>query len=60
MLDGAIAVVFIYAVVDDAGYGLLDWTLVSTALIATVVPVYLLFPAVRRFYCNTNSKESSV
>jgi hypothetical protein len=50
ILDGAIAAVFIYAVIDDARYGLLDWVLVSTALAATVVPLYLLFPAVRRFY----------
>ena len=54
VLGGAIAAVFVYAVIDDARYGLLDWVLVSTTLVAMVVPVYLLFPAVRRFYWNKN------
>ena len=60
VLDGAIAAVFVYAVIDDARYGLLDWALVSTAFVAMVVPVYLLFPAVRRFYWNKNGKARSV
>ena len=59
-LDGMLAAVFVYAVIDDARYGLLDWALVSTTLIAMIVPVYLLFPAVRRFYWNRNDRERSV
>jgi hypothetical protein len=60
ILDGAMAAVFIYAVIDDVRYGLFDGALLSTTLIAAVVPVYLLFPAVRRFYWNKNSKAWSV
>lgn len=48
--DGVIASIFIYAVIDDARMGIVDGTLVGTTVLASITPLYLLLPVVRRFY----------
>jgi len=47
--DGLIASIFIYAVIDDARLGIVDGTLVGTTVLASITPLYLLLPAVRKF-----------
>lgn len=47
--DGLIASIFIYAVIDDARLGIVDGTLVGTTVLASIAPLYLLLPAVRKF-----------
>ena len=48
--DCVIASIFVYAVIDDARFGLVDGTLVSATVLACITPLYLLLPVVRRFY----------
>ena len=43
-----IAAVFIYAVIDDARYHIVDETLICATILASFVPLYLLLPPVRR------------
>lgn len=50
LCDLGIVAALVYGIIDDATYGLLDWSMIGTALVATILPAMLLFPAVRRFY----------
>ena len=57
--DGLIAMVFIYAVIDDARIGIVDGTLVGTTVLASIAPLYLLLPVVRKFYWSGARKARS-
>ena len=46
--DGVIASIFVYAVIDDARLGIVDGTLVSITVLASITLLYLLLPPVRR------------
>ncbi len=58
--DWGIVAALIYAIIDDAIDGLLDWSLVGTTLFAIIVPILLMSPAVGRFYLRTRSRLPSL
>jgi len=56
--DWGIVATMVYAIIDDAIDGLLDWSLLGTTLLAMIVPILLLFPAVRRACRNPDTATS--
>jgi len=57
--DWGIVATLVYATIDDATDGMLDWSMILTTFITMVVPVLLFFPKVRRHYLIERTRESS-
>jgi uncharacterized membrane protein (DUF2068 family) len=51
MVDLAVLAMFVYSIVDD-GLRNIDWHMAAMTVTSAVVPVFLLIPAVRRFFWN--------
>ena len=49
LTDIALTAMFIYSMIDD-GLKNIDWAMAGVTVSSTIVPVFLLIPAVRRFY----------
>src|SRR5215467_8671134 len=55
LTDFALVAMFIYSMVDD-GLRNIDWDMAAITLTSAVVPVFLLIPAVRRFYWHATTR----
>jgi hypothetical protein len=55
LTDIALMAMFIYSMVDD-GLENIDWAMAGVTVTSATVPVFLLIPAVRRFYWHVTNR----
>ncbi|HKW61883.1 MAG TPA: hypothetical protein VJN89_05000 [Candidatus Acidoferrum sp.] len=58
LTDTALMAMFIYSMIDD-GLGSIDWEMAGLTVISAIVPVFLLIPAVTRFYWHATKGPAS-
>ena len=58
LTDTALMALFLYSMIDD-GLGNMDWAMAGVTVTSAMVPVFLLIPAVRRFYWHATKTLAS-
>ena len=58
LTDIALMAMFIYSMIDD-GVGNIDWEMAGVTVISVMAPVFLLIPAVIRFYWHATKRPAS-